>query len=61
MDIWIIPESDREGGGAVCQIWLQGGIHNETRTDKNLSSQESLLGGPPPFKGGGEGPIRFPE
>ena len=26
MTIWIIPESDRKGGGAVCQIWLQGFI-----------------------------------
>ena len=33
-------ESDRKGR-AVCQIWLQGGIHNETPTDKNLSGQES--------------------
>ena len=33
MTIWIIPESDREGR-AVCQIWLQGGINNETPTEK---------------------------
>ena len=25
MTVWIIPESDREGGGAVCQFGLQGG------------------------------------
>ena len=33
-------ESDRKGR-VFCQIWLQGGIHNETPTDKNLSGHES--------------------
>ena len=33
MTIWIMPESDKEGR-AVCQFWLQSGIHNETPTDK---------------------------
>ena len=33
MTISNIPEFDREGR-AVCQFWLQGGIHNETPTDK---------------------------
>ena len=45
MTIWIIPESDREGR-AVCQIWLQGGIHNETPTDKKTRLDESPPGGP---------------
>ena len=43
MTIWIIPESDREGK-AVSQIWLKGGIHNETPTDKNTCPDESPLG-----------------
>ena len=42
MTIWIMPEFDREGR-AVCQFWLQGGKHNVTPTDKNLSA-ESYLG-----------------
>ena len=51
MTIWIIPESDREGR-AVCQIWLQGGIHNETPTDKKTRLDESPPGGPlaPPLR-----------
>ena len=64
MTIWIIPESDREGR-TVCQIWLQGGIHNETPTDKNSFGRESPPGDlwppPPPFKRRSEGPTRFPE
>ena len=43
MTIWIIPESDREGR-VVCQIWLQGGRHNETPTDKRTRPDESPLG-----------------
>ena len=38
MTIGIMPESDREGR-AVCQFWLQGGKHNVTLTDKNLSDE----------------------
>ena len=52
MTIWIIPESDREGS-AVCQIWLPGGIYNETPTDKkNSSGLEPAWGplGPLPLK-----------
>ena len=51
MTIWIIPESDTEGR-AVCQIWLQGGIHNENPTDKKTLPDESPLGDlcPPPLK-----------
>ena len=51
MTIWIIPESDREAR-AVCQIWLQGGIHNETPTDKRkLVRTKAPLGifGPSPL------------
>ena len=33
MTIWIMPELDGEER-AVCQYWLQLGIHNETNTDK---------------------------
>ena len=40
MTIWIIPESE-SGGRAVCQFWLQGGIHNETPTDKRTGLDES--------------------
>ena len=51
MTIWIIQESDREGR-AVCQIWLQGGLHNDTsKTDKkNWFGQEPLEDLPPPLK-----------
>ena len=50
MTIWIKPESDREGR-AFCQIWLQGGIHNETPTDKkNLSGRAPWGPLAPPFK-----------
>ena len=45
MTIWIRPESDRKGR-AVCQIWLQGGIHNETPTDKKNSSGREPPWGP---------------
>ena len=38
-------ESERKGR-AVCPIWLQGGIHNETPTDKNKSPPGTF--GPPP-------------
>ena len=59
MTIWIIPESEREGR-AICQIWLQGGIHNETPTDKRNSSGRPSP--PPPFKKEGvRGLTRFPE
>ena len=57
----IIPESDREGR-AVCQFWLQGGIHNETPTD-NSPGREPLLGdlrAPPPFKRKSEGANQVP-
>ena len=39
MTFWIIPESDREGR-ALCQIWLQGGIHN---TQYDSHRQEKLV------------------
>ena len=39
MTIWIIPELDREGR-AVCHFWLQGGLRNETPTDKKKNSSE---------------------
>ena len=48
MTIWIISESDKKGR-AVRQIWLQGGIHNETPTEKNFPSW-GTFGPPPPFK-----------
>ena len=50
MTVWIMPEFDREGR-AVCQFWLQGGKHNVTPTDKNLSDESHLgdLRTPPPF------------
>ena len=35
MTIWIIPESER-GRGAVCHIWLRGGLHNGTPTTREL-------------------------
>ena len=59
MTIWIIPESDREGR-AVCQIWLQVGIHNETTRDKRNSSRRKPLGDlqyPPFQKGRSEGKV----
>ena len=62
MTVWIIPESDREGG-AVCQFWLQGGKHNETPTDKNLVWCDPPWGSPcppPPFREKG-GDSKFPE
>ena len=45
MTIWIIPESDREGMG-ICQSCLQGGINNETTTDKRTRLDESPPWGP---------------
>ena len=65
MTIWFIPlvlESDREGR-AVCQIWLQGGIHNETPTDKKSRRDKSPLGdlrAPPPLKIRSEGDNKVP-
>ena len=65
MTIWITPESDREGR-AVCQIWLQGGIHNETNTDKRIRQAESPSWGtfgppvPQPFKRRSEGAKKVP-
>ena len=52
MTVWIMPEFDREGR-ALCQFWVQGGKHNVTPTDKNLSD-ESHLGDlrTPPFEEG---------
>ena len=47
MTIRIMPEFDREGR-AVRQFWLQGGKHNVTLTDKNLSERESPWGPPDP-------------
>ena len=54
MTVGIMPESDRKGR-AVCQLWLQGGKHNVTPTDKNLSDEShlgDLLTAPPFLKGG---------
>ena len=48
MKIVIKPESDREGR-AVCQFWLQGGIHKETPTDKRTRPGD-LQATPTPFK-----------
>ena len=48
MTIWIISESDKKGR-AVRQIWLQGGIHNETPTEKNFPSWGTFGPPPPPF------------
>ena len=53
MTLRIMPESNREGR-AVCQIWLQGGKHNVTPTDKNRSDEShpgDLLTPPPLRKG----------
>ena len=58
MTVWIIPESDREGG-AVCQFWLQGGKHNETPTDKNLVWCDPRA--PPPPLGRKEGTLSSPK
>ena len=61
MTVWIIPESDREGG-AVCQFWLQGGKHNETPTDKNLVWCDPPWGSPcPPPPGRKEGTLSSPK
>ena len=54
MTIWIILESDRKGR-AVCQIWLQGGIYNETPTDKRTRPDNS-----PSFKRRSEGSNKVP-
>ena len=66
MTIWIKRDSDREGR-AVCQILLQGGIHNETPTDKkNLFGREPSWEPsgpprpPPPLKGRIEGDNKVP-
>ena len=52
MTVGIMPESDRKGGRAVCQFWLQGSKHNVTPTDKNPSDEShpgDLLTYPPPL------------
>ena len=65
MTIWIMPKSDREGR-AVCQFWLQGGIHNETADKKNSSEREPPPPGdiepspPPLLKGRNEGANKVP-
>ena len=48
-------QNPTEKGRAVCQSWLQGGKHNVTPTDKNLSDEShpgDLLTYPPFFREG---------
>ena len=55
MTVGIIPEPDSKGR-AVCQLWLQGGKHNVTPTDKITYRRESPWGPlDPPFFLGKEG------
>ena len=61
MTIGIMLESDRKGR-AVCQFWLQGGKHNVTPTDKNLSDEShpgDLLTPPPLLRK--EGDYKVPQ
>ena len=54
MTVGIMPESDRKREGSL-SVWLQGGKHNVTPTDKNPSDEShpgDLLNNPPLF---GEG------
>ena len=62
MTVWIIPESDREGGGQSVSSGSKVANHNETPTDKTLSG-ESPLGDlrTPPFLGSREGTLSSPK